>query len=182
MAGQFHVREAVLEDARAIAEAHVLGWQVAYPGIVPASVLDSLDVATRTERWEQSLRGEVTEEGVATPTRFVVERDGVVIGFAIVGEYRAAPSPDAAELWAMYVHPDHDRCGAGSALMEQTIKHFAGNGATTGHLWVLTENMIGRSFYEKKGWSVAPESEAAPEVLEMDGEKVTEVRYTIDVS
>lgn len=182
MASQFNVREAVVEDAPAIASAHVRGWQVAYLRIVPASVLDGLSVADRTARWERGLRGEAPGDPEGASTNYVVERDGAVVGFAVVGEYRDAPAPDAGELWAMYVHPDHDRSGAGTALMEQTIQHFIDAGATTGYLWVLADNTIGRAFYEKKGWSVVPESEADPRILKMDGHDVAEIRYTIGLS
>ena len=182
MAGRLRVREAELEDARAIAEAHVRGWQGAYQGIVPASVLDSLDVSDRTERWEQGLRGELPEEGVESRANYVVERDGAVIGFAIVGEYRDALASEVAELWAMYVHPDHDRSGAGTALMERTFQQFSDLGATTGYLWVLADNMIGRSFYEKNGWAVVAESATDPQILNMDGQDVPEIRYQIDLA
>ena len=186
MAGQLVVRPAVFEDAAAIATAHVRSWQVAYNGIVPEAFLDSLDIGERTTRWEQTLQREPSatagKNGHATSAHFVVERDGEVIGFASVGEYRDAPAADVAELWAIYVHPDHARSGAGTALMEHATKQFVELGAVTAYLWVFRDNMTARSFYEKNGWSVVPESLLAPQFVEIGGERLAEVRYRVDLT
>lgn len=187
MAGPFEVRHAVFEDATAIATAHVRSWQVAYDGIVPAAFLDSLDIGERTTRWEQTLRPEPsttasTSAHVAASANFVAERNGEVIGFASVGEYRAVPATDVAELWAIYVHPDHGRSGAGTVLMEHAREHFLELGATTAYLWVFLDNTIGRSFYEKHGWLVVPESQEVPHYVEIGGKRLAEVRYWVDLT
>ncbi len=173
------VRLAIVDDAPSIAAAHVAGWRAAYPSIIPATYLDGLDVATRTEQWAAILRGEVPVEGVGSPTDYVVEVDGEVVGFADVGEFRDAPAAGVGELWAMYVHPDHWRTGAGSALMGRTLEHFASTECNTGYLWVLTENAMARNFYEKWGWQLDPKIE--PKSFEIDGITVDEVAYRIDV-
>lgn len=173
------VRLATVEDAHAIAVAHVEGWRAAYPSIIPASYLDALNIDARAEQWTSILRGEAPVEGVGLPTDFVVEVDGAVIGFADVGEFRDAPRNEVGELWAMYVHPDHWRTGAGGALMERTLEHLASGGCHVGYLWVLTENAPARRFYEKWGWELDPTIE--PKSFEIDGVAVGEVAYRIDV-
>lgn len=173
------VRLATIDDAPAMAEAHVAGWRAAYSSIVPQAFLDGLNVGERTEQWAAILRGDVPVEGVGRPTDFVVEVAGEVVGFADVGEFRDAPTDTAGELWAMYVHPDHWRSGAGSALMERTLQHFVTTGCDTGFLWVLTENALARDFYEKWGWELDTTIESKS--FEIEGVTVHEVAYRISV-
>ena len=48
---EFFVRDAVPSDALGIAEVHTTTWKTSYRGILPDTLLDSLSVARRTERW-----------------------------------------------------------------------------------------------------------------------------------
>jgi hypothetical protein len=41
------IRQAILEDAEAIAKVHVASWQAAYKGLMPAEFLASLSVERR---------------------------------------------------------------------------------------------------------------------------------------
>ena len=58
------VRDALIDDAAAIAAIQVATWQEAYRGIVPESYLAAMSVEARTERWrdaiETRLRGQST--------------------------------------------------------------------------------------------------------------------------
>lgn len=162
-------RRATPDDAEAVALAHVRGWQVNYRGVIPDSYLDSMDVVERTALW----RGFLAEE---TPTDYVVERDGAVVGFVNVGPYRAdAAAPGCGEIWAMYVHPDHWGCGAGYALMQRAIAHLGEAGLATGFLWVLEENPRARRFYERQGWSADQQTQ----VESIGGVDIVERRYSI---
>lgn len=180
MAAAPAIRQASEDDAAAIARVHVDSWRAAYGGIMPAVMLDELNVDERAEHWAAILRGEVPVPGVGRPDDVVAVIGEHVVGFANVGEYRGDPSPEAAELWAMYVHPDHWRSGVGSALMGQTVSRFNEMGATVGYLWVLEDNQIGRSFYERSGWRFVDVPEARKSI-EVHGTEVFEVRYQIDL-
>ena len=63
------VREAILNDARRIAEIHVAAWRWSYCGIMPDATLDGLDVNQREANWTKLLeekreRALVAEENV----------------------------------------------------------------------------------------------------------------------
>ena len=173
------VRIATVDDAAAIARAHVDAWKVAYEGIVPASHLDALDVDERTKEWTSILRGEVEVPAVARPTNHVVEVDGLVVGFACVGDYREDNQPEHGELWALYVHPDQWGTGCGAALMRTTLRQFADERRRTGHLWVLQHNTTAQGFYEGWGWRHDPDTE--PHRFDIDGAPNAEIPYRIDL-
>ena len=48
------IRLAAPEDARGIAQVQVESWNTTYPGIVPKSYLDSLDIKKREKIWKQA--------------------------------------------------------------------------------------------------------------------------------
>jgi GNAT superfamily N-acetyltransferase len=120
----------------------------------------------REAGWERGLRRDRAPDPV-----LVAERDGRVVGFAVV---RAAEDPEGAgELAAINVDPDHWGTGAGRALLVAAHAELARLGYEEAVLWVLPGNHRARRFYEVAAW-VADGIERTDEVL---GVVVAEVRY-----
>ena len=166
------VRDANLGDARAIAEAHVTAWQVAYRGIMPDRYLDELvdDMAGQVARRRVHL-GAPDEPRVFN---LVAERDGDVVGWLAAGPSRDDDKHETqGEIWAVYVHPDAWRTGAGGALITTAIGRLAAEGYTEASLWVFEENTRARGFYERYGWR----TDGATEIFERGGGQALEVRY-----
>jgi GNAT superfamily N-acetyltransferase len=69
---------------------------------------------------------------------WVAEEDGRVVGLAAVG---------ADTLGHLYVHPDHQGRGIGTALLEKT-KELRPDGFT---LWTFPANVAACRFYERHG-------------------------------
>lgn len=138
------VRRATADDARAIAEVQVETWRAAYVDVMPAEVLDALDVDRREQMWGSY----ATAEGYA---QFVAERGGRVVGFVAVGG--CAELENTGELFAIYVVPDSWDVGAGLALMNAAVEWLAERWDEA-VLWVATENPRARRFYERYGWVV----------------------------
>ncbi|WP_298334595.1 GNAT family N-acetyltransferase [Ferrimicrobium sp.] len=103
------LREAIEGDADEVAPLHVATWRAAYRGLMPDSVLDGLDVNERAKRYTFGSR---LSHGPAT---LLVVDDGRISGFVTFGPDREDIS--TGEIYAIYVHPDHWRRGAGRALM-----------------------------------------------------------------
>ena len=60
----------------------------------------------------------------------------------------------------LYVHPDHQRSGYGTTLLE-----FAAEQCKTPCLWVLNTNEQARRFYERRGFSLTGKEKVLSETL-----------------
>lgn len=131
-----------------MAEISVAGWQTAYVGIVPDDVIARQRVEPHIDYFASDA---AFADGMQT---FVVEADGVVVGFCHLGPLRAESHEtlEGCELWGMYVDPDHQGRGFGRGLMEAAMDHFRSVGCAVAYLWVMRDNDAARSFYEAAGW------------------------------
>ncbi len=111
------IRDATVEDARALAELHVETWRQAYAGLIADAYLDSLSVEKRATAWRQIIEHRVTE------TR-LHEVDGELAGFASYGRFRRADGTDenAAELLAIYSLQAHQGSGLAHRMMHQALQ------------------------------------------------------------
>jgi ribosomal protein S18 acetylase RimI-like enzyme len=168
--GPVSVRRAGPADARAIAEISVAGWQAAYRHILPAGYLAGLHAPPREIGWRSQMEADAFDE---LPS-WVAEVAGEVIGFVSAGPPRDddVPAP-AGEIYALYVHPDRQRHGAGRALIDVATAHLRAKGSTTLVLWVFERNEVARAFYEAAGWQF----EGRRQVLNLGAASAPEVRY-----
>jgi GNAT superfamily N-acetyltransferase len=140
------VREARPEDALAIAEVHVRAWQRGYAGLIDDEFLAALRPEDRAARYE------LGSEDPAVPTMIVATEAGSVLGFAGVGPSRDADTPEAGEVVALYVDPEHWRGGVGRLLLDESLRRLRESGAEEAVLWVLLGNEVAERFYEAEGW------------------------------
>jgi ribosomal protein S18 acetylase RimI-like enzyme len=157
------VREAEPDDAFAVESIRVRGWQIAYRHVFPPEQLDALPVDET--RWRRNFIEQ--PRGWST---FVADRDGEVVGFASVGPSR--DETGIGELYAIYVDPDDWSQGVGCALIERAEERLARD-FEEATLWVLTDNMRARRFYERAGWV----GDGASKVERRLGVRSEETRY-----
>jgi ribosomal protein S18 acetylase RimI-like enzyme len=167
------IRDATPEDAHGISATHVLAWQIAYAHVMPADYLAALDVDARA-----ALRREWLEmaTGRREPVTLVADRDGEILGHATYGAQRdTGETRDIAraEIYSIYVGPDHWSTGAGRALMDEALARLAAAGARTVMLWVLADNPRARRFYERAGFA----ADGGEKTEDYSGTSVLEVRY-----
>lgn len=75
---------------------------------------------------------------------WVVEEDGVIFGFSIV-------SVLDKNVWALFVHPDHDRKGLGRLLHDEMMDWYFAQ--TDADIWLSTApGTRAEGFYRKAGW------------------------------
>ena len=171
------MRKAETGDAERLAEIHIFGWRNAYRGIIADKFLfGSLRVCRRAENFKKAL-GESAEE------LHVAERQGVVAGFLSIGDPRDADKAkaDTFELWAIYVDPVFMREGVGAELLEFCENQALARGRKEVVLWVLEDNPIGRSFYEKHGYRPDGERKVLERLPSASGKPVAEIRYSKQV-
>jgi len=170
--GEIIVRDAQVDDAGGIAEANVRGWQVAYRGIMPDRYLDELSDSLAGAR--ERHRVHIASPDDPRTINLVAERDGKVVGWLAAGPCRDEDGHETqGEVWAVYVHPDAWRTGAGGALMTEGLERLKAAGYTEASLWVFEENSGARRFYERFGWR----SDGASEIFERGGGQAIEIRY-----
>jgi GNAT superfamily N-acetyltransferase len=148
------IRKPDYNDVPAIAALHITAWRQAYAGIIPQQVLDELSVDESINRWQERI-----EKPKSTEQLLIVVNNDDVLGFAMFGESREAMNlPQAyGEIYALYVHPNHWRKGAGKALIHNAFKWFDENHFPGVYLWTLKENRQARSFYENAGMFLVPQ-------------------------
>jgi GNAT superfamily N-acetyltransferase len=153
------IRRGTAADAEGVARVQVETWQAAYAHALPSEQLQAFsmeEAAERHRRW---------------PPTFVAEHGGQIVGFVSVGPSR---DPDTdAELFAIYVHPEHWGTGVGRTLIESGEDELRGLGHEEAILWVLDDNPRARRFYELAGWS----ADGAAREIRIFGFEISEVRY-----
>jgi ribosomal protein S18 acetylase RimI-like enzyme len=161
------VRRATSADARAIAEIRVASWRATYPGMVPAPILERMDV----DRDETRIGGRLADP---RQRAFVVEdAAGRVAGFVMAGAARDDDAAGLGEIQAIYLDPAARGRDLGRALMDAALAELAGAGLTTVVLWVLTANAAARRFYERAGFRL----DGTAQMIDFDGTPVEEIRY-----
>jgi ribosomal protein S18 acetylase RimI-like enzyme len=158
------LRRATSSDAGAIARVWIDGWQIAYRGLVPDRVLDSLRLEDRTALWRRRLTD--GDPGALTPVATV---DATIVGYCRL----AAPSRDddagrrTAEIASIYIAPDRRHQGIGHRLLCSSVAELRSGGWTEATLWVFSANAAARAFYAVHGF--APDGRTGyDELCELD--------------
>ncbi|WP_314508380.1 GNAT family N-acetyltransferase [uncultured Microbacterium sp.] len=148
----FEVRAAVPDDARRIAELHVLTWQETYAHLLPPGFLDEAHSRMRREMWDRILR-----DGRPELTVRVAVSEGKIVGFAMSGPSQGGDAPRDRQLYNIYVLQAAHGTGIGQALLAGVL------GAEPAMLWVAKENPRAIAFYRRNGFELdgATEFEAA---------------------
>ena len=165
------IAQATPEDCRAIAEVHVLSWQHAYKGILPAEYLASLSIEQRETMWRESIAKE-------QPQVLVAKSEGEVLGFVAFGPSRDdGVSPNRAEIWALYLAPSSWSRGLGRGLWLASLERMVAQGFKTVSLWVIAGNERAIRFYAAAGFKPEPTSIRG---FMLGGVQLQEVRYLFD--
>lgn len=130
----FTIRPACAGDADAIAKVVTTSWLATNSKYLPA---DSAKAALHGERM-----GEVT--ALHWPSIIVAELDGDLVG--------AVGANDQGHIWMLYVLPEHQGLGIGSALYNAAIESLRKIGTRKAVLEVLAANESAVAFYRTRGW------------------------------
>jgi GNAT superfamily N-acetyltransferase len=161
------IRAALPDDALAIARIHVRSWQAGYRSLLPDEFLDQLRAEDRAARYD------FTHTDPQKPYTQVVERDGVILGFATTAPARDADCAGMGELLALYVAPEQWGIGVGQRLAGAARQRLIAQGFTEAILWMLEGNARANRFYRKDGWDPDGEHKQG----EVWGITLPEIRY-----
>ena len=141
------IRPAIEKDASALATINVLGWKTAYRGLIPDDFLDTLSV---TEQRIQKFANHILE----TKIFLVAEDESGVVGYLSGGKTRNADLPYPYEIYTFYVHPEAQRQGIGTVLINAFKKKIKGASFC---VYTLDGNTHAIRFYQKNGGIRRPE-------------------------
>jgi GNAT superfamily N-acetyltransferase len=162
------LRAATEADGPAIGAIKVDTWRRAYPGILPAPVLDGLDADEESAEWGAYARA------IAPEHRLIV----AVQGGEVIGYGRSEPCPDAdlpgaGEVAGLYVHPAAQGTGAGRAMLVWLVDDLLARNLTPVVLWHFVGNERAAAVYAAAGFE--PDGARRP----VPGLDVDEVRLRL---
>lgn len=138
------IRTMHVEDIPQVQDVAKKSWNATYEGIIPFKIQEKfLKVAYNNDRMKQRLERSFL---------FVAEIDSNVVGFA---NFSPVNEEGKAELGAIYLYPEYQGKGIGSALLQKGINEL--EGVEEIYINVERDNEIGKSFYDAKGFQVLKE-------------------------
>lgn len=164
------VRIATRADAESIARVHARSWKTAYRGLLPEAFLRGLAEELLAARWARRLTGRARNQGI-----WVIEVDRHIVGFATACAcYSDATLVGfAGEVEMLYLLPEHQHRGYGSALFDQVLGALTEAGFHWVIVWVLAGNDAARNFYEARGFRL----DGARRIDLIRNERIPVVRY-----
>jgi L-amino acid N-acyltransferase YncA len=161
-------RDATLEDAPGISNAHVRSWQESYRGIVPDAHLDSLDPSSRAKMWAERFKDSTFDGHVIV----AADSNENIVGFIAVGPSRSQEYPGWGEVRAIYLLRDFKGCGVGRQLFDLGKQRLQTLGYQSFFCWVLKDNPT-RYFYESTGGKLS----RFEKTIQIGGSNLLEVAY-----
>ncbi len=144
-------RRASPDDALRIAELKVLSWRDTYDGLMPASTLANLDAQAEAPHWRDWLADK--ESGLIA---LLLEEGNQLIAYGLAGPMRLGDREGSeieadAEIYALYVHPEHQRSGYGKRLMAGLVEQLLQREFKKVGLWMVGGNDKAERFYRSIG-------------------------------
>lgn len=134
------VRYVKEDEAKQIGRIYCESWKSGYKGIIPDDYLDSLTTES------------CTPKNISIAKNLVILDDGVCVGVCNISAGRDISMSHYGEICALYLLPDYFGKGFARPLFEVAVKELCNKGFNCQYLWVLTDNIRARRFYEKNGF------------------------------
>lgn len=133
------IRRAIPKDALAIKQIHNKAYQISYKGFLPDEFLDSLhiddDIINRTQKY------------LTQAECYIATIENKIVGFL----YISYPEKDIFELQALYIHPEYQKQGIGTALITN-VCNLKNKQYKKCVVWTMKYGPS-LNFYKKQGFS-----------------------------
>lgn len=140
----FIIREMDTEDTKQVQDVAKATWNATYEGIIPVNVQDNF--------LKSAYNDEMMKRRLEQSHLFVAVYDKQIVGFA---NFSPVDEEEKAELGAIYIYPEFQGKGIGSALLQKGINDLGD--VKEIYINVEKENKIGKTFYEAKGFQIVDE-------------------------
>lgn len=142
----FFIRSMEEKDISDVQKVARTSWNATYDGIIPPSIQKQF---LKTAYSKEAMKRRLIHSFL-----FVAISGKKLIGFA---NFSPVNEDGVTELGAIYLHPEYQRKGIGTALLEYGITHLSGVKDVLIH--VEKNNQIGLNFYQGKGFEELKEFE-----------------------
>lgn len=142
-ASEVTIRAAGIGDGEALSALYAETCRAAHQGIIPHANLD-LMIAKRVPEWWQRLIAQGTH-------MLVLELEGNLAGYAMVGAGRYGPAGYAGEIYEIYIRPTHQGVGLGTRLFTAAVAELARLGHAGVMAWSLADAELACRFFEARG-------------------------------
>ncbi|WP_407270937.1 GNAT family N-acetyltransferase [Radiobacillus sp. PE A8.2] len=135
----YTIRQMNSEDISYVQHVAKTSWNHTYDGIIPLEI--------QTNFLENAYSVKMMEKRLQQSFLYVAETDGSIVGFA---NFSPVKADGVAELGAIYLLPEFQGKGIGSALLEKGI--YNNPEVKQIHVEVEKDNQLGLNFYYAKGF------------------------------
>lgn len=144
MQSNIKIRKAKKLEYAEITHISIQVWKHAYRGLIADNILDNLSQ-------DQRLQGRI--QWFSEPDKFsiVALLNNKIIGFCDYGISRH-PKYGKGEIYAIYVLPEHQNCGAGKQLMHHAMQKLQQKSLSPYIVITLENNLPAQKFYESIGF------------------------------
>ena len=158
-----HIRKMQAADFPQVQHIAQLSWHHTYEGILPVHI--------RQKFLEDYYNARALLQRLENSIMFVAEKDDTICGF---DNYLPVDTAGNCELASIYLNPQLQGKGIGTALLEEAIQNFYG--LKTIQLIVERDNAIGMQFYQSKGFQIVEEFEE-----DFEGHTLYSVRMLLNI-
>jgi ribosomal protein S18 acetylase RimI-like enzyme len=157
------IRKMDYKDTKQVQNIAKTTWNATYEGIIPLEVQNNF--------LKSAYNDEMMKQRLERSFLYVAEVEDKVVGFA---NYSPVKDGGKVELAAIYLYPEFQGKGIGSALLQHAIKEL--EGIKEIYINVEKDNKIGMTFYEAKGFEIVKEFDD-----EFDGHILNTVQMVMKV-
>ncbi len=150
------IRRAIAEDSMGIGHVYVDAWRETYAGVLSTNRLAGLSKERQAERWLRKLIAPGRKGRKFRDTFVAVDEHVGVVAFGECGPSRDPKMGYVAEVYTLYVHPNHLGRGLGSTLLSCLFDSLIGQGVESAIIWALSDNPY-RHFYSAIGGRIVAE-------------------------
>ena len=171
------IRDATDDDHDAIREVARDTWHATYDELDAETIDETVAEWYADDELDAAIEGWYADGGLALEldaleTDFLVaEVDGAVVGFT-----HGIVQGEEGDVLRMYVHPDYQGEGIGSALHERLVERLEDADVERIRALDLASNDAAREFYEKHGFEETDEG-----TVRIDDEEYAEAVYTLEL-
>jgi len=140
----FIIRKMKKEDTKQVQDVAKKCWKSTYNQIIPRNIQESFLKAAYSDEMVERRRQE--------SFIFVAEMENDVVGFA---NFTPVNDEGQSKLGAIYIHPNSQNKGIGTALLQKGIEQLVG--VREIYIDVEKDNNIGKTFYNTKGFKTIKE-------------------------